>query len=191
MEASQASEAGSIPVARSSPARPRAGRFCVEAPDTDTSPASRQDPVAPRADRAGALPVSTTAPKTSVSAAPAGRRAHVGRTGQRSRCATTSASWATRTPASSMRGASTWRSSITTTCCSRMRWRRTSRLSPSIPTRACCTATRTRSRSRARSRTLCSRLISTEICCTRTIASRIGSWCARTFWPRRACPTTR
>ena len=28
MEASQASEAGSIPVARSSPARPRAGRFC-------------------------------------------------------------------------------------------------------------------------------------------------------------------
>ena len=28
MEASQASEAGSIPVARSTPARPRAGRFC-------------------------------------------------------------------------------------------------------------------------------------------------------------------
>lgn len=87
--------------------------------------------------------------------------------------------------------ASTWRSSSTTTCWSRTRWRRTSRPSSSIPTRACCTATRTRSRSGERSGTLCSRLISTEICCTHTIASRIGSWCARMFWPRRACPTTR
>ena len=45
MEASQASEAGSIPVARSSPARPRAGRFCYAhfAPTVNAAGQSAQD----------------------------------------------------------------------------------------------------------------------------------------------------
>ena len=105
-------------------------------------------------------------------------------------CATTSASWATRTPhpacAGRVRGVPRLRRRVGAECAGAY-----VQAVAEHPDAGLLYCDEDSFEVAGAFKNLCSRLISTEICCTRTIASRIGSWCARTFWPRRACPTTR